>query len=328
MSQQQIDELLGNLQSGSVDIQEFEEQTSSKKVKDYDFRSPKKFTRDQLKFLDNIYDNFARLFSLHLSSLLRVSCHMEVLQVEEEEYREYNNALSDSVLVGVMGLHNEEYGIDGKQILFEMARPLSYTVIDRLLGGDGSGNDIDREYTDIELSVLDYLFHQVGPQMKNAWTNYAEIEHSFDMIETNSRLIQFIAPDEAVVIVVIEMTVDDLVGNVNICLPASALEGLFKLFDSKFTQVGRKVDPEQEKENKAEIMSYLKKSSLTVSGVLGQTQISLQELLCLQRGDVISLNSSTKENSVVVKVENVPWFSGSVGIKKKKYAVRIDRVLK
>ena len=122
-----------------------EEQSATKKIKDYDFSSPKKFTREQLKLIDNIFDNFSRLFSLHLSSLLRLSCQMEVIQVEEEEYREFNNALGDSVLVGIIGMHNEEYHIDDKQVLLEISRPISSSIIDRLLGGNGNGYNVDRE---------------------------------------------------------------------------------------------------------------------------------------------------------------------------------------
>lgn len=165
LSQQQIDELLGNLQSGNMDIKEIEEQNSSQKIKDYDFLSPKKFTREQIKLLENIFDNFARMFALNLSGLLRMNCQCEVLQVEEEEYREFSNALNDSVLVCVIGMHNKNYGIDDKQILMEMSRPISFSIIDRMLGGNGLGYAIERDYTEIEISLLNYLFNRITPSL-------------------------------------------------------------------------------------------------------------------------------------------------------------------
>ena len=220
LSQQQIDDLLGNLQSGNTNFQEIEEETSGPKVKEYDFLSPKKFTREQLKLLQNIFESFSRLFSLHMSSMLRMNCQTEVVQVEEEEYKEFGNALSDSVLIGIMGLHNEDYGIDDKQILVEMSRPISFSILDRLLGGDGSGYQVDRDYTEIELSLLDYLFRQIAPMLRDAWGNYVDVDHTMDGLETNSQLIQFIQPDESAAIVVIEVTINELKGNLNICLPA------------------------------------------------------------------------------------------------------------
>ena len=249
LSQQQIDELLGSLQSGNVDFKDVETQSNGPKVKEYDFMSPKKFSREQLKLLDNIFDNFARMFSLQLASMLRISCQMEILQVEEEDYKEFNNALNDSVLVAMIGMHNQEHRIDGKQILMELSRPISFSIIDRMLGGNGSGYNVDRDYTEIELALMEYLFKQMLTMMKNSWSNYIEIDHTLDMIETNSRLMQSIQPDESVAIVVIEITLEDnLKGNMNICLPAASLEEIFKVFNSKYIKIPRKDDPEVEQE--------------------------------------------------------------------------------
>lgn len=326
LTQKQIDELLGNLQSGVVDLEKVDPQ-NTKKVKEYDFRSPKKFTREQLKMLNNIYDNFARLFGLHLSSMLRVSCELETVQVEEQDYREFNNALNDSVLVGVIGLINEQFGLDGKRIIIEIARPLSFAILDRLFGGEGKGVNIEREYTEIEISLMEYLLKQLVQQMQNAWVNYAEIEHKLDMIETNSRLIQFIPPDEAVIIVIMEMKIKDLTGTVNVCLPSSALEGIFKVFEAKFSQAYRKDIIESGNAVKEHIIHTLKESSLDVTGILGQNQITLRDLLELKVGDVIPLKSAANTDSIVVKVENVPWFSGSLGTKKKNYAIKVSSTI-
>lgn len=327
LSQQQIDELLGSLQSGNVDFKEIEEQSSNQKVKMYDFMSPKKFTREQLKLLDNVFDGFARTLSLQLAGMLRTSCQMEILQVEEEDYREFNNALSDSVLVGVIGMHNEENRIDDKPILLELSRAVSFSIMDRMLGGSGSGYELDRDYTEIELSLLEYLFRQMLPLLKNAWSNYMEIVHTFDGIETNSRMMQTIPPDEAVAIVVIEVTMDNLKGNMNVCLPATSLEEIFRVFNSKYIKIPKRDDPKIEAKRKAGIMNGLKHSSLTVSAVLGKTEISLRDLLQLQVGDIIPLDTTVEQNTVTLNVQGTPWFTGVMGAKKKKYAVKVkDRL--
>ena len=327
LSQQQIDDLLGKLQSGNVDFNAIEEQSSAKKVKEYDFLSPKKFTREQLRLLENIFDSFSRLFALYLSSLLRMSCQTQVLQAEEEEYREFSNALSDSVLVGVVGMHNRDCNIEDKEILIEISRPVSFCILDRMLGGDGSGYMVDRDYTDIELSLLEYLFKQITGILKNAWSNSFELEHTLDRVETNAQMIQFIQQDESVAIVVVEVTLNELKGNVNICLPAASLEEIFKIFDSRYVKVSKKSDPKQERQRRDAIMGSLRDTPLAVSAILGKTDISLRELLSLQRGDIIPLDTRVADNSVTVNVEDQEWFTGTLGTKKKKYAVRINKIL-
>lgn len=327
LSQKQIDELLGNLQSGNTDIKEIEEQTSAKKVKDYDFMSPKKFTREQLHLLQNIFENFTRLFTMHLSSMLRMPCQAEVLQVEEEEYKEFGNALTDSVLVSVMGMSSQTYKIEDKKMLVEMSRPISFSILDRLLGGDGSGYNIDRDYTEIEVSILEYFFKQVASILTDAWNNYIDLEHHMDSIETNSQLIQFVQQDESVAIVVIEVTLNELKGNVNVCLPAASLEEIFKVFDSKYIRTNKKIDPEQQEKNRKDILDALKDTPLTVSAKLGNAEITLRDLLSLSCGDVIQLDSPVNSDSIILSVEKLNWFSGKIGVKKKNYAVKIGKVL-
>ncbi len=328
LSQQQIDELLGSLQKGTTDLQQIEEQSTARKVKEYDFLSPKRFTREQIRFLQNIFESFARLFSLHLSGLLRMACQAEVVQVEEEEYREFGNALSDSVLVCLMGLHSRKYGIEDKQILLEMSRPVSFCAIDRMLGGNGSGYKIDRDYTEIELSLLNYLFGQVTELMGSAWSNYTDVTFSLDALETNAQTVQLIQPDEAVAIVVLQVEMSDLLkGNINICLPATSLEEIFKGFDSKYIKPSRRDDPEVEQRRRKSNLALLADTPLTVSAVLGETQIALSDLLDLHRGDVIPLDSKACEDSVVLKVEKLRWFTGTVGVRRKNYAVKIEKVL-
>ncbi len=325
LSQKQIDELLGNLQSGEMDLKEIEEQ-SLIKVKDYDFRSPKRFTREQLKSLDNIFSNFIKFFELQLTSMLRVGCVMEIVQIEEEEFRDYNNALNDSVLMGIIGIENDEISEDDNQFIIEIARPLSFSIIDRLLGGDGSYYNLSREFTSIEISLIEHMFHQVTQQLTNVWRNYGEVGHHLEMIETNSRLIQFISPEETTVIIVIETVIEGLKGNINVCLPTKVMEFLLKLFDMKYVKERTRQDFDQENKHKTMIMHSLRDAPLTVTGVLGETEINLQELLSLQKGDVLLLNKEVKDGSVDIKIEDLPWFTATMGKNKNNYAVRIERV--
>lgn len=327
LSQKQIDELLGNLQSGGKDIITIQEESASKKYKEYDFRSPKRITRDQIKLLDSIFENFARLFALQISSMLRVGCEAELISLEEQQYYEFSNALNDSVLIGFFDL-NKERKIEDKEMLMEMSRPLSYSIIDRLLGGNGEGYNIEKDYTDIELSIIQYIFSKTDAVLSHSWSNYIDVDASFESIETNSRLIQSISPDETVVIIVIEVTLRALKEKINICLPSQALNLIFKSFENKFARVSRKGDTEIEDQRKQLIMGSLNQSPLTVAGMLGETTIKLEDLLNLQKGDIIPLNTSAQGNAIEITVDGATWFKGDLGIKKKKYAVKIGTVLK
>ena len=97
LTQAQIDEMLKNVAAGAVpEVSAKEEE----KVKEYDFRAPKKFTKEQIKVLDGIFENYARLLSSYLTGLLRLYCRVSLVNIEEQRYSEFNNALPDYVLMG------------------------------------------------------------------------------------------------------------------------------------------------------------------------------------------------------------------------------------
>ena len=119
LSQSQIDELLNNLSSGDVNIQEID--TSEKKIKEYDFRSPKKITKETIKLLSGIYENYCRILTSRLTSVLRLMCDVTVEQVEETIFHEYNNALEDYVLMGLIDVKYPDDTVSDSQILIEMS---------------------------------------------------------------------------------------------------------------------------------------------------------------------------------------------------------------
>ncbi|MEG0894510.1 MAG: FliM/FliN family flagellar motor switch protein [Oscillospiraceae bacterium] len=335
LTQKQIDELLGNLQKNKPEetsqdsVQPVANPLAEKKqvqYKEYDFLTPKRINRDQIKLLDSVFENFARLFALQMSSLLRLSCEAELISLDEYHYSEFSNALSDSVLIGSFELYKEKNEHTDKLLLFEVARPLAYAIIDRMLGGSGTTYPVEKEHTEIELALMESVFQKSSQIFINSWSNYFDLKVSYNNIETNSRLIQSVSPDETIALAVIEFTMKNLKEKVNICIPLDTIKEVFKAFDAKFAKV-RRSDDEQSKMTREYIIDSLNESDLTVSALLGQTKIELRDILNLRPGDIIPLSTSTSGNSIQVNVDDIAWFKGVMGVKKKKYAVRVGKIL-
>lgn len=320
LSQQQIDDLLGSLQTGRIDLG-----GEGRKVKEYDFTSPKKFTKDQMKLLDGVFGGFARMFSLYLTSTLRCVCKLEILQIEEEEYRDFNNALSDSVLAGIISLGKNSEGVEDKPIMTEVSRPVFFSIMDRLLGGNGEGYLVERECTEIEVALLEYLIKHMCKFFNHAWANYFEVEHNLLRIETNSRLIQTFQPDEAVAIVVLEVALPNLKGHLNICIPASSVSEIMSSYEAKFLQPTARETGESEKKRRDSILGGLSTSALAVKADLGTATVTLEDVLNLKTGDVLMLDTPANGAQVMLSVEDTPWFTGELGVSKKKYAVRLHQ---
>lgn len=330
MSQKQIDELLkGNKNKEPVQQSdtptEYAKKTSGKPktVKPYNFLNPKMYQREQLKMLDNIFDNMARFIGSELTTLLRISCTAKVSKIEEMKFKEYNNVVGDYALIGIVSLNSPEVGISEKQELMILDKHISFAIMDYLLGGDGSCYNIEREYTDIEMAILANLLKQLAPKHNSVWSNYVDMERKMKMVETSLRMIQSIGVDETIVDLVFELNIKDLHGDLHLCIPADTMDALLGIFSSKALRTNKIEDDESVNERKKQIMDVIKQSSLEVTGVLGTTEIHVQELLDLQPGDIFLLNDNSKDNSVTVNVDGEPWFLGKIGVHKKNYAVKI-----
>lgn len=323
LSQSQIDELLNNLSSGDVNIQELE--ANEKKIKEYDFRSPKKITKETIKLLKGIYENYCRMITSRLTSMLRLMCDVTVEQVEESIFHEYNNALDDYVLMALIDVEYPDKTTADSQILMEISKPLSFVIIDRLLGGSGEEYENIRDYTDIELSLLGNMLKQLIRLIGTTWESTLEIGTELSKIETNSRFVQSINYNDTVVIIVLNVTVNQSSGKITICIPSTILDEIFKKANV-FSKNSNKRSDQSIEEQKAAIMNSLRSSDLTVKGVLGTTQATLQDILSMQVGDLVILNKNV-DSDVDIHVDGEKWFEGKWGIKKNKGVIKINKII-
>jgi flagellar motor switch protein FliM len=319
LSQSQIDNLLNELSSSDAncDIPIKKE----KKIKDYDFKSPKKFSKEQLKILTSIYDNFARHLSSYFSGILRVNSQINVATVEEQPYYEYNNALPDSVLIGVLDLKPFE-----RSILVDISNPITFTIIERLLGGSGTSVTLNREFTEIEIALMDKIFRQIVIIKKDVWSNYLTVEPKLERIETNARLIQSLSSDDIVVIVVMDVIIKSVQGTISVCIPCANLESLLNLSTHNQTQTKKAIDDEQDNAIKDAMKSHIQGSRLQIDAIFGSATLTLKEVHNLQIGDVVMLEQRV-DGDVKVNIENKTWFYGTPGIKKNKKVIKINKVI-
>lgn len=328
LSQSQIDALLNSFSSeGTKALDELEEQSNTKKVKNYDFKMPKKFTKEQLKVIDGIFENYSRVLSSYLTGLMRIFCKVEVLQIEEQLYYEFNNALPDYVMMGMVNMGINDDDVIETNCIMELSNPVSFTMLDRMMGGEGTYTETNRDFTEIEISLMENVLIKMVSLLKEPWGTYVDVDPSLTSIETNSRVLQSISPDEVVIIVMLEMQLRDVKNTISFCIPALNLESIMSKFGDKWSRTTKKMDPKKESDRRASLMEAIKDSELTINTVLCDTELDLYDILTLQVNDVIPLNMPIDKN-VVVKIGNEKWFDGKLGIRNNKKAVKIDNIFK
>lgn len=319
LSQSEIDNLLKALNSGEFDMEEIKDK-DEKQVKNYDFARPTKFSKEHLRTLEIIFEHYGRLLSTNLPAYLRKAVQVEVVNSESVIYSEFSNALSNPVLLGVINMDP----LDGSAVM-EISGNLAFCIIDRLLGGEGEPLDKMREYSEIELVILERIFTICVNLLREPWQNVVSITPRLERIETNSQFAQIISPSETIAIVTINVKIGDVEGLMNVCLPFGVLESVMDKLNTKYW-----FSTMQEKDNKSyneAIESLISKAQIPVKAVLGKSSISVNDFLQLHIGDVIKLDRSV-DDELDVYVGNIKKFAAMPGSTNDNYAVRITQILK
>ena len=319
LSQSEIDALLKQLSSGELDADDFTEE-STVKIKDYDFARPAKFSKEHLRTLEIIFENFGRLVSSNLPAYLRKNVQIDVMNSEAVTYSEFSNALSNPVHLGIVNFNP----LNGN-ILIELATNLGFTIIDRMLGGMGDPLEKSREFSEIELSVLERIFTILVDLLREPWENVIEIHPRLERIETNSQFAQIISPSEMIAIVTINMTIGNVEGLMNVCLPFMTLEDIMDKLNTKYwfsTMQNR--DSESYTEY---IETAINKAQIPVRALLGKSTVAVMDFINLQVGDIIRLDTHM-EDELDVYVGNIVKFKALPGSGADNYAVKITEVLR
>lgn len=319
LSQSEIDNLLKALNSGELDADEIKN-TEEKQVKNYDFARPAKFSKEHLRTLEIIFEHFGRLLATNLPAYLRKSVTVDIVNSEVVIYSEFSNALSNPVLLGVV----EMEPLTGNVIL-EMASNLGFAIVDRLLGGMGTSLEKEREFSEIELTILERIFTICVNLLQEPWENVVKTNPRLQRIETNSQFAQIISPSETIAIITMNIKVGDVEGLMNVCLPYVTLEPVMDKLNTKYWFSTMKEKDDNSYEDTIEIA--IEKADIPIKAILGSSSISVQDFVNLQVGDIIKIDTKV-EDELSVYVGNINKFKALPGYSDDKYAVRITEVIR
>ena len=214
LSQTEIDDLLSALSTGVVSVEEIKNEQKQKKIKAYDFKRPDKFSKDQIRTLYMLHENFARLLNTYLSAHLRTLIHIDVASVDQLTYEEFIRSLPNPSVINVFQMRP----LKGNAIL-EINPNIVFSIIDRLFGGPGLPPAKPRALTDIEEAITRRVVNKALESLQEAWKQVVAIEPRADAIETNPQFTQIVPPNDMVVIITLQAKIGQAEGLINICIP-------------------------------------------------------------------------------------------------------------
>lgn len=283
LSQREIDALLSAMSSEDKQTQEYQKSNETH-YKVYDFKRAMRFSKDQIRGLTRIHDTFARLLTTFLSAQLRTYVQIKIASVDQKPYEEFIHSLPKMTILNSFDVPP----LEGR-FLMEINPHISYAMMDLLLGGRGASINKVENLTEIETKILKQMMSRTLQTFREAWQSVVDLEIQNKDLEVNPQLLQMISPNETVVVISLDVTIAEATGMMTICLPHVVMEPIIPRLSGRWMQ-------ENKKQNRPEGIEQLKdrvqETTVPLKAELGHSDISVQEFLQLDIGDVIELDQS------------------------------------
>jgi len=292
---------------------------SGKKATSYDFRHPNRVSKDQLRTLESLHDNFASQFGSSLSGFTRSVVDIDLLSVDQITYSEFIMSLASPSCTYVFGMSPLE-GVG----VADFSPSVVFSFVDRIFGGRGKALSADRELTGIEKSIMGKIVDKAFQSLAKAWDHLIRIEFRQTAFETNPQFMQVIPQGETVIVVSLQVKMQAATGVLTLCYPYLGLEPIMeKLSAQNWIDANKKgADGDLFSNNTKQIMPV----KLGIRALLGQSLISIRELLEVKPGDVVRLDAFESDN-VSLLVGNLNKYQAKPGCVGNQKAVKIIQVL-
>lgn len=324
LSQWEIDQLLRSINGDPA----VEDQAPSSvaptfphPLRPYDLRHPNRFSKDHLRTLQEIHQQFARNLGPAVSSYLRLNVRAQLTTVEEMSLAAYASQQGAPPLQVVAGLNPLEYPIS---LALDVAPTL--IALDRLCGGPGIGLPTGRQsITKIEQAILNPLIRLLAQILADAWSTIIPVQPAVERIYPPGAIVRLGQDNEAAAVFMVEFSVGESAGTLSVCVPFLTIQSIADQLHSKIWNVrsqGPRVATQRD-----HLISLLLDVPTDVSVILGSVDVPASALLHLRTGDVIQLGIPVQDE-IDVAIEDYHVFRGRPGLASGKLAAKITSVCK
>ena len=322
LSQEEIDALLEVVEEEDITPDELEKASDildNRQITLYDFKRPNRVSKEQLRPIRAIHDKMARSLASNISSLMRSIVEIQLHSVDQMTYGEFLMSLPSPTSFNVFSLKP----LDGKGVI-ELNPSIVFPMIDRLLGGNGAPFETTREFTDIELNLLDQILKVVTQNMKEVWQPIMDMYPIIEAKESSPNVVQIVAQNEIVIMVIMEIIIGQTSGMMNICYPVITIESLLPRLANRDLMLNETTG---RKSRNKELRALLRGAKIELEAILGYAELNMKQVLDLEVGDIIKLNRPA-DDTVIVKVDGREKFIADFGIRRYRRSIKIREILK
>jgi flagellar motor switch protein FliM len=317
--QQEDDQLVAESNQVNTEVETNSLLNSEKVIQNYDFRSPNRVSKDQLKSIRTLHENFSEIYAFFLASKLQTMTTVDIVEVNQLRYSEYMLSLKNPSCFHIFDILDTE----GRGLL-ELSPELVMVIVDRILGGSGITIKVSRSITILEQKLISPLISQALSHLTTAWESVHQLNFKLTGFESNPDFVQIAPASEIIIVVSFEIKIEEDSFKINVCYPSFALEDVIsKLSVQNQSMISSVKNSERSLQT---ISGHLNKTSLTVKALLGKTNINIHDLLHLQTGDVLLLNTMIESNLPIYVADRLKYH-GRPGILDGNLALKITDIL-
>ncbi len=289
--------------------------TTDVEVTPYDLTNQDRVIRGRMPTLDIIYERFIRLFRMSLSNSLRKIASISIISTDLLKFGEFVNTLPIPSCMCIMRFES----LRGPALLVFESK-LAYALVDSYFGGtDRPYTKIEgKEFTRIELSIMQKVMDLAIKDLEEAWAPVHKTEISFLRTEVNPQFVGVVPPSDVIVSTTFEVELENASGTIALVIPYSTIEPIKNKLNASFqTESDR-----QDKEWMAKLEDHLRDARAEIAVNLGQSSITVGDLVNLNMGDIIPLTQDA-DGQLEVTVEGVPKFKCFFGVSRGNRAVQV-----
>jgi flagellar motor switch protein FliM len=323
LSQSEVDALLAAVSEGEVKAEGGGGGAPGAPADDrvvvvYDLTSQDRIIRGRLPQLDVIYEKFMRSFRVSLSSALRKIATLNHASTDFLKFGEFINTLPMPTCMSVLRFN----ALRGSALLVIESK-LAYALVDSFFGGaDRPYTKIEgKDFTPIELSIVRKVVDLAIEDLESAWASVEKIDASFVRTEINPQFVGIVPPTDIVIASTFDVELENANGTITLVIPYATIEPIKQKLSTGFQVESDQTD---KKMWTAIIRSSLLETAVDINVKLGESQITVQDLMGLKPGDVIPLDQDAT-GEFDIQIEGVKKFKAYHGIHHGSVAVQVTR---
>ncbi len=287
------------------------------KVSLYDFRHPRRLTKEQRSALSLVFEAYAKLLGAYFTTLLRTLTDVQLIKIDEEMFGDFIGSRTEPDGLCIFSTNKSD-----QPGIFELPSNFIFLIIDRLFGGLSESKVMGRANTAIEKNIITRVMDRMLQMLDRAWYNMIAIESTVKSFETNPYMAQVVGRSEPTILIVYEVSLQNTRFQINICLPIPMMGPFFKAI--KEWSISNKTQ-EAAIYQRELMQETVLRTEFPLVVKLGKIKIKLKDLIELEVDDYIHLNQWVQKPLDIV-IDDVVKFRGTPGIRNKRRSIKITEV--